>query len=360
MLAEYNDAIMLHKLKLGDIMYCVRKNNYKTTIAFIFALLCIIVILFHSEAATSGAAKGLLNCARLIIPSLFPLTALVLFVFSTTIPEKLLKKDLYLALFISSFLGGYPTGSIVLKNAVDNNKTSSAAASKLINCCVNPGPAFILITVGRGILGSNALGLVLLCSSLLSATLLYLIIRCSIKEKIIYNPSSVNLSDAFVNSVYQAVQATLNICGYVILFSAIISVFNNTEILAMPTRFLSPILEVTNGVLSANGNIYIIAFLLGFGGICVHLQILSNTAKFMPKIAVFYLFRILNGLLNTAFTKVIVKFFGISVSTLSNNIQFTGRSFHTSFIQAISMVILAIALILSIAEKISVEKAKPL
>ncbi len=339
-------------------MYLVRKNNLRTTICFIFAIFCIITMLLHPEAVTEGAIKGLKTSATTLIPSLFPLTALTLFAFATSLPDKLLKNNLIIALFIASFLGGYPTGSIVLKNAVKSGKISHKAASRLVCSFINAGPAFILITVGRGVLGNNLLGLILLSATIISSVLIFLMVGAGIKEKIIYKESPVNLSDAFVNSVYQAVGATINICGYVILFTAVFETFMGIKILDQIIKNMSPLLEVTNGILSSDKNIYVIAFLLGFSGFCVHLQIFSNTSEFMPKIWMFYFFRVLHGTLNVIFSKIIIIAFGVSVKTISNNVEFISGGLYTSVIQAISLVILSFALIISIYQKVSVEKRK--
>ena len=114
-----------------------------------------------------------------------------------------------------------------------------------------------------------------------------------------------NLGSILSNAILESSKTIIMIGGFVVIFSVIISILGNSKILEIfsyllyiPLKLLnidlsfakpiiSGIIELTNGVLLVSSvtskalsfNIIICAFLLGFGGISVLLQVLSITSK---------------------------------------------------------------------------------
>lgn len=117
-------------------------------------------------------------------------------------------------------------------------------------------------------------------------------------------PTFSNLGAILQSSIMSSINTILMIGGFVMLFSVIISILNNTKIFELLELFASPLLktvnipssfasglfaglvELTNGVSIISSisycniwvNIIICAFLLGFGGISILLQVLSITS----------------------------------------------------------------------------------
>ena len=130
------------------------------------------------------------------------------------------------------------------------------------------------------------------------------------------------------NSIMSSINTILMIGGFVMLFSVIISILNNTkifqilELLASPllkslnlphsiaSGFFSGIVELTNGVSiisqiplsSITVNIIICAFLLGFGGISILLQVLSITSTSDISIKPYIYGKLIQGLLASIYT----------------------------------------------------------
>ena len=144
-----------------------------------------------------------------------------------------------------------------------------------------------------------------------------------------------SLGEVLSKSIISAINSTVLIGGFIVLFGIILSVlqkiyiFNILKIPLLPifnllnikTEFIIPIftgiLELTNGVSSISAipnknltiNIIISAFLLGFGGISIMLQVLSITSKSDISIKPYILGKLLQGLLAAFYTLLIINNF---------------------------------------------------
>ena len=194
-----------------------------------------ILVITNPKVCTEGAVKGLLLSGRVIIPSLFPFTACVLFImksgglslldFANPFTKRVFRlSPLQFSLMLLSFKGGYPVGAKRLNEAVKTGKISKENAGIMLNYCVNAGPAFIVLAVGGGILGSKKIGYILLLAHIISSLILSLVFGHFIKND---NTDSENTAesfspaDNFVVSVCEAASAIFSVCAYVILFSTV-------------------------------------------------------------------------------------------------------------------------------------------
>ena len=341
-------------------MYRIFKINIFTALVFV---LLIILLTINPIPCREGAETGLLLCGRVIIPSLFPFTFCILFIMKTGLLDKMgflqkftrkifhFEPEMF-SLMLISFIGGYPVGAKVLSSAVKEKKISSENAGIMLNYCINAGPAFIISAVGNGILGSKNLGIILLSSHLSASLILCFLSRfpepkAPQKQK---SQKKFSFADDFVLSVKEASDTTLSICSFVVLFSALnnyIQVYSEKIIFLKRLTYFT---EVTNAV-TLTKNIYIISFLLGFGGISIWCQIAAMSKNIKIKPLRFILFRLLHGFISSALTFTLLKLFKITVPTLSN-----GRSFNPNFIYstpsvAISLFMMCVILIISISTK---------
>lgn len=348
---------------IGEIMRF--KNLLLKTLSLCLILLFIVLIIIKPDLCRQGALGGLLLCGRVIIPSLFPFTMCVLFIMKSGILRKLgflnfFTKKLFgldfelFSLMLLSLIGGYPVGAKLLNTAVAEKKLSPKKAGIMLNYCINAGPAFIITAVGSGIIGSQMLGNILLISHISSSVILCLISRFfgTEEENTPLKPADIkiNPADNFVLSASDAASSVFSICCFVILFSSINSyiTYFSREITAL--RFAAYLSEVTNAV-TLTGNIYLISFLLGFSGISVWCQILAVGKNIKIKFPLFVLFRILHGILSSSLTYLIIKLTGIAVPTLSNGKSFSFTALYSTPALGISMLIMGIILIISLATK---------
>ena len=192
-------------------------------------------------------------------------------------------------------------------------------------------------------LSASTIGLLLLFTHILASITVGIIFRfwkSKNKEKrntdVINNNITFNsLGEILSKSIISAINSVVLIGGFIILFGIILSILQKTSILNLlkipllpifnllniKTEFIIPIftgiLELTNGLATISSipnpnlaiNIIISAFLLGFGGISIMLQVLSITSKSDISIKPYILGKLLQGLLAAFFTFLIINRF---------------------------------------------------
>ena len=144
-----------------------------------------------------------------------------------------------------------------------------------------------------------------------------------------------NLGEVLGKSITNSISTVLMIGGFVVIFSSIISILKSSGILNslvyifttlfdfmhIDTSFiygiLTGLLEITNGISIISNihikaisiNIVLTAFLLGFGGLSVLLQVLSITSKTDLSIKPYFYGKLLHGFLAGFYTFIFMNFF---------------------------------------------------
>lgn len=318
----------------------VFKLNYFVAAASLTAL---IMILAFPQAVCGGVLYGLDMSVRIIIPALFPFTVTALFLVKSggiNILSKLF--GLPFSVFILSALGGYPSGALLLNDLFKTGRLLKSNAERALFFSINAGPSFVLTAVGAGFMNNRKLGAILLISHIAASFILCIIFGRSIKpEKICVKKDSTCVSDAFVLSVNGAVNSMLGIAGTVSVVSAVYFVLN--EILNKDAaKIISAFFEVTLGVRENSGNIILCAFLLGFGGLSVIMQVKYLAKDFSPSIVKILLGRIMHGALNAVLCFIILYFFPVAVETASNNVEFSEKIFFVSLPASLAFLFMCI------------------
>lgn len=195
---------------------------------------------------------------------------------------------------------------------------------------------------------SSTIGILLLITHILAALTVGVIFRfwkCgnrrkkrlhrSFDESSSYsNTSNVDLSNLggiLGESISNSISTLLTIGGFVVLFSVIISILQSSHFLNLfafafkafgipfdiGSSTLLGMIEITNGISCISAialkkisiNIIIIAFLLGFGGISVMLQVWSIVSKTDLSIKPYILGKLLHGLLAACYVFVFMRSF---------------------------------------------------
>ena len=144
---------------------------------------------------------------------------------------------------ISGMICGYPVGAKIIKNLMEENKISRAEAQILISFCNNPGPIFILGTVGINMLNNKKLGYVLMIAIYFAAIINGLIFSFFIKNKVSVGDKKNNLSRIFFygknknfgilisQSISEAIFSVLQIGGFVVLFGILCKILELSNII---------------------------------------------------------------------------------------------------------------------------------
>lgn len=343
-------------------MYKMKIIVFKIKKLFIPTCICLftIFLLIFSNSNLSSAKTGLSLWANSVVPSLLPFfiaTELLGYTNVVSILGKLLNRFMRPIFnvpgegafpFVMGIISGYPMGAKIVSNFKSQGICTNEEAERLLAFTNNSGPLFIIGTVGIGLFKDTNTGILLFLTHILACLTVGFIFRwwkSGIKKRTAFLqdssnsvPSKVslsNLGEVLASSIMSAINTVFLIGGFIVLFSVIISILESSGILDIVGNFISPILyvfgipvsyadgiltgllELTNGVCSIasianksiSKNIIICAFLLGFGGISITLQILSITSKAKISIKPYIIGKLLQGTFAAFYTYLFLNTF---------------------------------------------------
>ena len=337
-----------------------------------FALIILAGFIARPSELIQGATKGLLICADVIVPSLFPFTAVSIFLFSCGFMRYVEKainpvtKRLFglngsaFCVVLMSFAGGFPVGARLIDELAAKKSISENTARRMLCYCVNPGPAFVIVGIGQTLLNNQSVGVILYFSNILSSLILCIIL--SIKEQkekrqSSYRQSSTeSVSEIFVRSVSDASSSIIGICSFVILFSTLIQILLSISQNELTDR-ISALMEISNGTVLFSKNIVYLSFLTSFSGLCVHMQILTVCKNFKVRYLTFLISRIISGLLSMSITTLFLKIFRISVPVISLNRNLFDNLSGVSLPLSAALIFMSVTLLISLKQN-NVEKCK--
>ena len=281
------------------------------------------------DAAAGGVSRGLSLCGQVLIPTLFPLlvfsTLLIRSGVAAAVGRRLegVTRRLFglpgcaAPAILMAFLGGYPAGAAAIAQLRKRQELTVEEGRRMLRFCVAGGPGFVVGAVGVGMTGYLQIGWILLAAQLLSALILGITAapRAARRSPAVFTRTVApdEGAAAFTRSVESATETLLSTCGFVLLFSAVLSLLDATALTAsLPPSLAAVIpclLEVSNGCLAAAHSGRAAPFLLGFavcfGGVSVHCQIaavLSHSGVMSPT---FFLSRLVHGLLGGGITTIL-------------------------------------------------------
>lgn len=339
-------------------------KGYTFKMSGLGAVVCflMVLILLSPSASLEGTINGLMLCGNVIIPSLFPFCALAIFFFKSGIADffarifsPLSKKLFHLSgkqfcVFLMSFLAGYPVGMRLICELAESGEIDKEQAKRMGLYCVNAGPAFILVAVGEGMLADKFYGIILLISSFTATLILALITKSNHTPRTaVTDIKKAYISDAFVEGVAEASKSVFGICGWVILFSALLSTLSESFLPSYVTDLICSLSEVTTAAVYAKGNILKISATIGFGGLSVHCQIYSSGKSYAPKYTKFLLFRLIHAAISVGITYLLLKFYGKSVAVISSGTKIIRQNVSFTYASAAALMILCAFSVLSLS-----------
>lgn len=362
---------------MQNISYGVKKCTNKfiflsikrNILPAIFCLFTLCLIIF-SKSNLVAAKEGLLLFTNTIIPSLLPFFIATELLSCTNVVSKLGKllnpimRPIFNIPGIGSFallmgiISGYPTGAKIVVNLLNDNLCTKEEAERMLAFTNNSGPLFILGTVGITLFGNSTIGFLLLFTHILASISVGILFRFwkknnSYKTNYLKNTSNIksnlnnnkknnkeevnfsNLGDILGKSIHSSIKTVVIIGGFVVLFSVVLSILKNSNIISILAHILYPILrcfgidninfsfsiisgllELTNGVSQVTSiackeisiNIIMCAFLLGFGGISILLQVWSIISKSNISIKPYFIGKLLHGILAALYTFLFITY----------------------------------------------------
>lgn len=288
--------------------------NMKKLPVIIAAFCAFISLIIFPDAAAYGVKSGLSICTEKIIPSLLPFfiaSSLLTNLGATAYIGRLLSpvsSRLFKvsgcggSAFIMGLTGGYPLGASYIAEMYTKGQITRSEAERLIVFCNNSGPAFIIGAVGVGVFNSSAVGVFLYAVHILAAMCGGIILSGKSESAASYSAaaSDVGFAKAFTDAVKSSVGALINVCGFILAFSVLVSLFDAAGAFSLLTgklaactglelsfcrALLTGVLELGSGIGAMAGlgitplNLALAAFLLGWGGVSVHFQSFAVIAE---------------------------------------------------------------------------------
>lgn len=339
-------------------IYVIKFKRNLLPLLFLTFTFCLLIF---SKSNLPAVKSGLLLWANSVIPSLFPFFVATELLMHTNIINlfgNLLNRFMKPIFnvrgegafaFIMGLISGYPVGAKIACNFRQNNICSKEECERLLAFTNNSGPLFIIGTVGILMFKNTTIGFLLFITHLLACITVGFIFRFWKKDKASFlensnsnyskqqkkSASFSNLGEILAESISSSISTILLIGGFMIVFSSIISIFKASGLLSNFTILLSPIfeflnidttfisgiltgiLEITNGINTISSiackklslNIIFTAFLLGFGGISIFLQVWSITSKTDLSIKPYILGKLLHGTLTAFYSYIFMSIF---------------------------------------------------
>ena len=297
------------------------------------------------QAAKDGLSLWINN----IFPSLFPFFIAVELLNHTHIPHylgKLFKKimkplfnvpGIGAYAFFMGVVSGYPVGAKIVTNLRNQNLCTKEEGERMLTFTNNSGPLFIIASVGISMFHDTSIGILLLVTHLLACLTVAFLFRFwkynerTPREDKINSSHEIHLENlglVLSQSISSAIRSVVMIGGFIVFFSVLLSIltqlkfFELTVTLFTPLitnkAFISPVLsgllELTSGLnlvslvpsIKLGMNVIIAAFLLGFGGISILLQVWSITSTSDLSIKPYLYGKLLQGTLASVYTFLII------------------------------------------------------
>ena len=329
------------------------KKNY--VICFLITIF-IIIFTINLKTSIEAAISGTKLVITAILPTIFPFSVicnLLICYDGITLYSKILGplicKPLGLSRnssfpIVASFICGYPLGAKYSSDIYNLGYIHKDEYERLLNIASNAGPIFILGSVSVAMLNNIRFGYILLIANYLSVLIIGLITKKQSKNlnNQVINNSTFKANNFGINlktSIEGAINTTLNVGAFVIIFSVIISIIKSTTLISAALTFLENYfkfpsgimytillgsIEFTNGCklisdinLSISLKLSLISFILCFSSLSVIAQVSSIVSKDTPNFKKYILLKLLQGIIGFIITFIFSNIILISIPTFS-------------------------------------------
>lgn len=270
----------------------MKKLFYCFTAAAVFAIT--VALPFKSELCAQSVKSGISVCLDTLIPSLFPFIffsslcadfagGLISTVFCPLLCPLFNISAPAASSVILGVLGGFPTGGEISARLYKEGKIYKDEAERLPVFANNAGAMFVISSVGLGVFHSLRVGLALYAVHITASAICGILTRP--REKM-YKPSGSlarldksafakePFTALFSKAIFSSVRSMAAISADFLIFRVLSALL--LEHLNVPyLPLIKGMLEMLGGLFSLSDtppSIVAAAFILGFNGLCVHMQ----------------------------------------------------------------------------------------
>ena len=209
--------------------------------------------------------------------------------------------------FFMSMLSGFPGNSKFIKELLDNNRISEQDANKLLTFTHFSNPLFIISTIGINFLNNKKIGFIILICHFITNIILGLLFRNIYKSenKTLLKKESISLPfiPLLKNSISNTFNSLMVIYGIIIFFFILTTIINiNLKLDYFHQTLLNGFIEMTNGLnmiknlnFSIDIKASLMAFFISFGGLSIHMQVMSMLSNYKINYFVYLIARLLHA-----------------------------------------------------------------
>ncbi len=305
------------------------KGIDKVTSGLFYGMVLLFFVLFavYSNRVIPSLQESLVLCYKTVIPSLFPFFVLSGMLISGGVLNRcadLLSGIMYPLFrvrgasalsFVIGLISGYPMGAKITAELYKKGEITRTEAERLLPFCNNAGPLFVIGAVGTGLLHSTETGLFLYAVHAFCAFIVGRCFRFYHKKMVFGEPKrtkglvhSAGLAENFSDAVTNGVHTLFSVCGFILFFAAVVAGITPVLEWLLPpflALLIKSVLEVTGGTvlllsagLSMRITLALVAFFLGFGGLCVMMQAKSMLSGTDLGLKTYCLGKLLHGALS--------------------------------------------------------------
>lgn len=381
-------------------MKIFKSYNIKNIVNICLFTLILLILLIFSKDNFESVKNTTQIFIYSIIPSLFPFIFFTEFILNTDILNTVQNTTgKYIAKFfrvsklsspaiLTGFLCGFPMGAKTVSYLYDTKQISVKESIKLLSYVNNCNPAFIISTIGIGIMYNIKFGILLAVSHYLASLIISFIPYKNSSLDIIHeNYINLNTLTKKNNIKFKNIFEVIKVCiknsfstlimifGFMIIFNLLFSATNKIlDIFSVSDNFsalISGLFEVTNGIkkiyalpINFDTKLLLISFLTGFSGLCIIFQIYSciSIQGFCFKKLI--TFKLLHGIISCIITYILLKYTniynGITISVYNSIEEFQKeyyvRNMKISYLISTLIIILILFIYYLIHKKVAYKK----
>lgn len=348
-------------------MKIFKSYNIKNIVNICLFTLILFILLIFSKDNFESVKNTVQIFIYSIIPSLFPFIFFTEFILNTDILNtvqnttgKYISKVFRVSknaspAILTGFLCGFPMGAKTVSHLYDTNQISKKESIKLLSYINNCNPAFILSTIGIGIMYNIKFGILLAISHYLANLLIsFMPFKNSSLDIIHENNINLNTFSKKNNIKPENIFEIIKVCiknsfstltmifGFMLIFNLLFSIINNIltifNVSNNITAIISGLFEVTIGInnvfnlpLNINTKLITISFLTGFSGLCIIFQIYSCISIKDFSFKSLILFKILHGIISCFITYILLiytNFFNGSTISIYNSVDELKKNYY--------------------------------
>ena len=247
------------------LIYFTMKNKNKLII--IITLIFFLLVFKYNNIVKISIQTSIFIWYKQIIPSILPMYFLVDLLINYGITN-IFKKNYILLVFISILLGS-PSNAKYIKEFYQNNLIDINTANYLLTFSYSPSILFLYNIIPQTYFYKVILYLYI------TNLIIYLIFNKKLNNINKINYKEKPFIKCIKESINKSIDTLILILGIIIFYGLITALLTNINPIFNKLNIITEITNGINYIITKNKNIYLLIFIITFGGISIHTQIKS-------------------------------------------------------------------------------------